>query len=457
MSDVPSFTSFNPHSVPYQFRVIRDIRRRFDYSVGSHEVLLSGSVGSAKSVLMAHVAVSHCIENEEARFLLGRMTMPDLKETIFQTVIDHLEEDFEQGVDYEVNQTKAKIVFSNGSEIISRSWADKKFKKFRSLKLSGVAIEELTENGEDYRHFYPEVMMRLGRLPHVKENILITATNPDAPSHWAYKHFITSEVKTRHVYYSVTEDNPFLPSQYIAQLKRDLDPKMARRMLHGEWLEITSEILYHSYDRSYNFRKQAYEIDPRYPIRIAHDFNIGYGKPMSAVAFQYLAHLDQFHFFQEFVVEGANTEEIMEEIGGRGLLDHPCSYIVHGDASGGNNDTRSKTTDYQIIRKYLSNYRSETRGAISFEIQVPKSNPPIRTRHNTVNGYFKNSLGAHRSFVYATCPVLDEGCRLTKLKLGGSYIEDDTPAYQHITTAAGYGIMSTLTNVNRKAQGTVQL
>jgi hypothetical protein len=30
--------------------------------------------------------------------------------------------------------------------------------------------------------------------------------------------------------------------------------------------------------------------------------------------------------------------------------------------------------------------------------------------------------------------------RLTKLKKGASFIEDDTPAYQHVTTSIGYAI-----------------
>ena len=38
------------------------------------------------------------------------------------------------------------------------------------------------------------------------------------------------------------------------------------------------------------------------------------------------------------------------------------------------------------------------------------------------------------------CEKLDEGLTKTKLKLGGNYIEDDSKDYQHITTAAGYGI-----------------
>ncbi len=450
MSDVPSLTQFDPTVIPYQYRVINDVRQGYDYSQGTHEVMLSGSVGSAKSVLMAHIIVTHCLMNAGARFLLGRLTMPDLKETILQTILDHIEEDLVEGVDYKLNQTSGKITFlKNGSEIISRSWADKKFKKFRSLKLSGACIEELTENDENYKGFYTELLTRLGRLPHVDENLVICATNPDAPSHWAYKHFIATKIPTRHVYYSVTEDNPFLKRSYIEQLKRDLDPKQARRLLYGEWIEITTEIVYHSYDHAHNFVDSDFEFNCRYPISLSFDFNIGVGKPMSAVASQYLG--DVFHFAEDFVVEGADTEDLLEEIAARGLFEQPAKFLIHGDASGKNRDTRSKKTDYKIIVDFISKYRRKDGTRVEFELHVPLANPPIRTRHNAMNGYMHNSEGLRRLFTYRKANTADEGFRLTKLKAGGQYIEDDSPHYQHVTTAAGYAVVAQTLNARKQA------
>lgn len=449
ISDVPSLTQFDPRAVPYQHAVLKDIRENFDYSNGAHEVLLSGSVGSAKSLLMAHVAVTHCLENAGARFLLARRSMPDLKDTIYRTVLDHMEEDMVEGEDYETNSQKASITFANGSEIISRSWADKKFKRFRSLKISGAAIEELTENGDEDKQFYTELYARVGRLPHVKENILISATNPDAPSHWAYKHFISEPTSTRHVYYSVTTDNPFLPKWYVDSLLANLDEKMAQRLVYGKWIEIASEVVYYSYSRENNFRDREYDVDPRLPIHLCFDFNIGLGKPMSACAFQYDG--KNFHFFTQWIVEGASTEDLMEEIGESGVLEHPARFIVNGDASGKNRDTRSKRSDYDIIQKYLANHRTKDGRPLVFEQSVPPANPPVRKRHNTMNGLMRNSLGASHLFVYAGAKTVDEGFRLTKLLKGASYAEDDSKPYQHVTTAAGYGVMSTLTAEQRKS------
>lgn len=189
MSSTPSLTEFDPRPIPFQSRVIYDMRKRFDYSIGTHEILLSGAVGSAKSLLAAHLGVTHCMMFSGARLCLARKAMPDLRDTIFRKILDHMEGDLVQGEDYYVNKVNASIRFRNGSEIISRSWRDKKYKKFRSLELSAAIVEELTENDDDDKQAIIELRMRLGRLPHVKENWIIYCTNPDSPHHWAHKYF----------------------------------------------------------------------------------------------------------------------------------------------------------------------------------------------------------------------------------------------------------------------------
>lgn len=451
-SSTPSLTEFNPHAVPYQFRVIRDIRTVYNYSLGAHEILLSGSVGSAKSILMAHLAVTHALSYERSRFCLARQSMPDLKETILSMVVEHIEGDLVEGKDYDHNETKGKITFSNGSEIVSRSWADKKFKRFRSVRLSAAAVEELTENGDDMKGFYPELYARLGRLPHVPESFVVSATNPDSPAHWAYKRFFIDKEPTRHVFLSRTEENSFLKPEYIEGLKKNLDEKMIRRLLYGEWIEITDEIVYYAYNHVSNFRDRDYEPDPAVPIMLNFDFNIGLGKPMSSCASQYLEEKDEFHFFRDFVIEGADTEEMMDEIEESEILEIPTIFHVHGDRGGKNKGTRSKRSDYDIIRERLAAYRRKDGSKIQFEIQVPASNPPLRTRHNRVNAYARNSLGRNRLFVYRKAAVLDEGFRLTSLKKGSEYVEDDSKPFQHVTTAAGYGIMWKTEIGNRKSK-----
>lgn len=360
--------------------------------------------------------------------------------------LDHLGTD----LSYSLNRSRGSISFSNGSTMVTHSWADGHTAKIRSDAFSAALIEELTEN-ED-QDFYNEVKMRVGRLKHVKEKWILSLTNPDSPEHWAYKYFIISKNKNRHVYYSRTSDNPFLPESYIKQLEETLDPKMVRRMIHGEWLEIGSEVIYYGYSRDHNFIHTNYLINERIPIRLSFDFNIGVGKPMSSVAIQ---HDGTFHAFGEVIVEGARTENIMEEWAETGILDFNTEYIINGDSTGRRRDTRSIHSDWDIIKNFLDRYRTKDGKTIRYKMDVPMSNPKIRDRHNIVNGQLHSSTGVRRVKLYSGwvnkdgqtqkgAAITDEGLRLTKLRPGSNYQEDDTKYYQHCTTALGYSICSTL-------------
>ena len=100
--------------------------------------------------------------------------------------------------------------------------------------------------------------------------------------------------------------------------------------------------------------------------------------------------------------------------------------IVYGDASGRSRDTRSKTTDYFIM---------EQAGFV--RQKVPKANPPIRERHNTVNSLLMNMAGDIRILVHPRCKTLIKGLETVKLIQGAVMLEEQ-PYEQHVTTALGY-------------------
>lgn len=442
----PTFCAFNPRVIPYQSEVI-DFLDRWDYATGTPEVLLSGSFGSAKSILMAHLAVRHCLENNGAVVAICRKALPDIKDTIFKEIIEHLSSDFVENKHYIVNTSTGKIVFWNGSEIISKSWADKKYKKLRSLKLSMVVIEELTENNEEDKEAFDNLKARLRRISHIKQNILICATNPDSPSHWVYKYFIDSKSNTRKVFYSSTEDNPFLEKVYIEQLKNDLDPKMARRLIYGEWVDIDQDRIYYAYDEKKNFiHDRDYQIDVRFPVIISFDFNIAMNKPMSSCAMQFDG--ESFHVFDEVVISGARTQTACEAWIDK-ELPKACRILIRGDATGEARDTRSLLSDYDIIKRSFSN------AGYQVEMQVPRINPPIKRRHNTVNAYCENESGKNRLFVYRNAKVSNDGMKMTSLKKDG-YIEDDSKPFQHITTAIGYAIVYETNGLSLNKTGSVE-
>lgn len=431
--ELPSFTEYDPYELPWTSVAIEEVFLNYDYSLGIHEVLCSGTIGAGKSLFGTHVALRCAIEDSNARWLLGRVSLPDAKATIAETMHDHIEGDFVEGRDYEFNKVKQRWLFRNGAEIFVKSWHNKRFKSFRSLKLSGAIIEEATENDGEYWEIYDTIYSRIGRS-NGKRNLLLSLTNPDSPAHPLYKKMIIGAESDplKHVYYSDARENPFLETWYIDNLIKNLSPIEIARLIEGKWVEDPKGGIYYNYLRERNFRNETYIYNLDYPIDLMHDFNIGVGKPMSMAIGQKIK--DVFHVAQTIVVEGADTNDILRELKESGILDRQTMFRVFGDASGKNKDTRSKTNDYDIIETFLK------RNRISYEMEVPRSNPPIRRRHNRVNAKCCNFESKTQLYIYKDAEIADEGFRLTKLKRGGNYLEDDTLYEQHVTTAIGYWI-----------------
>jgi len=428
----PGFTDFDPRVIPWQYECTKFVHF-FDYSKGVLEKFSSGSIGSAKTIQDVHLIVKHCLENSGARYLMTRRVLKDLKRTSWGVLLKHLS-DIPQLI-RSYNKSDMVITFVNGSEIIGDSYEKGDYEKFRSLELSGADFEE---GNECSKEAYEAIKMRVGRLSKVKQNIITIRCNPDEPDHWLYKYFIEDQDHPcKKVFYSLTAQNPFLPKWYVENLRRDLDPLMAKRMLEGRWLSIRGESIYYAYDPEKQYAKNIeYKINPKYPIDFMHDFNIGKGKPMSMAMAQYIN--GTFHIFNEFVIDGFNTAKIMDEIIDSGILENRNKIRVFGDCNGWNKDTRGDETDYDIIQRKIERYKRKDGSYPKVSMEVPRSNPGIRARQNMVNSNCCNDLGQRRLIVYNGAPTVDEGLRLTKLRNGSTYQEDDSDRFQHVISAVGY-------------------
>jgi len=445
----PNLSGFIPFG--YQCDVLRLINSH-NYALFTPEILLSGSVGSAKSILLAHIAIVHCIQFPGAYCAIGRRSLADLKKTLFREILEHLEESLIEGEHYKSLSQTAEIRFSNGSVIQAVTWGDGRWAKFRSLKLSMLIIEEFTENDEDFEPGFKILKARLRRIPTVTQNLLICATNPDEPDTFCYKYFIegSENFPSRFVFYSVTTDNKYLDPVYIDQLLQDYSPLEAERYLRGRWISIAGLGIYHAYAEERNLRKTLFKPDPRLPLHICFDFNTADGKPQSACVFQF--HKDgTFHFFAESVIDEAKwCIDNLDDLDAKGVFDWKDGegntykwpkFIVHGDASGHARSSNSLRSNYDLIEEWFAQ-----RG-LNLRLEVPRNNPALVKRWTTVNALCQNAKLETKLFVYEGCPVLNTGMKLARKK-PGTAIEDDTKRYQHITTALGYGVCFVKDNAN---------
>lgn len=456
-----NLNTFNPKSIKWQHNFLNHLYNIADYSLGVHEYLLSGSVGSAKSEAAAHAAVLHCLKYSDARFLLGRQAMPRLKQTVTKKILDHLKgSQLKEGKHYFYNKTSGVISFFNGAEMVPISWHDKDFEKFRSYEFSAGWIEEATENDSEMsKGFHIEMIARIGRInstnSNVKENFVIYTTNPDDPDHYFYDYFFTggkrvgdylSNNPLRHVFFSLTEQNIFLPKWYLSSLRDRYDSKMILRLLEGQWIYINTDVIYYEYEPDNHFTLVNTKVNFTLPLILSFDFNISKNKPMSSVLMQHDG--NKFIVIDEVAIEGARTQDAIEEWAGRGYFEQKFNppIIIHGDATGRRGDSRGRNSDYEILDKYLSNYTRKDGEKLNFEIDVPSINPPIRERHNKVNGQLKSSTGKIRVKIDQRCKTLHKGLLGGKLKEGSNYVEDQTSQGMDMAVAFGYGVCSVLEN-----------
>lgn len=286
--------------------------------------------------------------------------------------------------------------------------------------------------------------MVLGRLRDERggfnRQMLITSTLDD-PSHWLYNVFVEGYKPELHdVIYARTSQNPHLPADYEDQLRHSYSALLVRRMLEAEWISLAGGRIYHAFKRDQNVSEEA-EFDSALPICWTHDFNIGQGKPMSSALCQikrgpFGPCLDQF---DELILESTDTNDAIAEFRER----YPgLGARIYGDASGRAKDTRSKTTDYELLR-----------AAGFVDQRVPKANPPIRDRHNAVNALLCNAAGQVRFRVHPRCRTTIKGWEVVKLRSGAAYLEEEVYE-QHVTTAVGYLVSVEFPIVQRQAEST---
>jgi hypothetical protein len=419
----------------------------YDPKLGVHVIIFSGGVGSAKSHAAAHLTWRYALQygNQDYKICLGRQTRNKVKTTVFDAFVKHAPTNFERDEDYIPNLSDLSIKLPhNGCVVETMFWHNKDWDKFKSRDWIFFHLEEGSENKSPM--CYNMILQRLNRYKTNFPKILLITTNPDEPDHWINELISKSGYidgksqpngnKRIHTYYSYTRDNLHnLGDGYLEQLMEQYNERQRLRYLEGKWISIYGEGVYCDYSEA-NYKDFDYKPVQALPVHLSFDFNVADGKPMSAVAQQFVN--GNFHYFKEFVRQSSDTANFIKYIYDQGFFKPGFVYEINGDPAGKNRASSSKGfSDYDIIKEFL------TSKGIPHEVKVIKGTYDVKQRHNAVNAYCKNALGQHRLFVY-NCPILDKGFKSVKLKPNGK--EDDTNSAQHITTAAGYSLLETLRN-----------
>jgi hypothetical protein len=207
-----------------------------------------------------------------------------------------------------------------------------------------------------------------------------------------------------------------VPSAEIESAKADLDERTFQQEYEAKFVNY-SGIIYYGFQREESVARHTDDIGV---IHVGMDFNID---PMSAVLMS--RHGDTLHVFDEIVLFGSNTDEMVDEI--RQRYGRQSRVIIYPDpASRQRKTSAGGRTDLSILQN------------AGFEVRAKTSHSQIRDRINAVNARLLSSDGKRRLYVDPKCKKVIESLERHTYKEGTSQPEKD--GFDHMNDALGYAV-----------------
>jgi phage terminase large subunit len=226
---------------------------------------------------------------------------------------------------------------------------------------------------------------------------------------FAYNFFKTDNIN-RLLIKGLTENNHFLPKDYIDTLKDSYNEQQLLAYLKGEFVNLTSGNVYKEFNRDLHFNSK--KINTFDTLHIGIDFNIN---NTSAVIF--IIENNLYYAVDEItsVFDTYNLCEVLKK-------KYPTNKIVvYPDASGNNRKTNSNKTDFSVLKEY------------KFLVNSKNANPSVNDRINVANKLFRQK----KIFIDKyKCATLVQALEQQTFDKNGS--PDKSSGHDHILDAFGY-------------------
>ena len=368
--------------------------------------------GKTDYAAIEHVIKRQVAQNGDVLHLIAANTYSQLIDSTLRTVFEKLDWIGIAHMPKELPRTARpfSLFIHNGEkwvEFLCRSMDN--FNTVAGVTLGSAWLDEVwgTE-----KWTYDLTLSRLSDKRSKLRQLVLTSTT-DEPSHWMYTEIVQklefnkmgeSGVRPSdimEIVYGNTYDNETnLAPGYIDSLETNVDPKLFQRYVRSAWVSLTQGKMFYEFDRPTHVRSCA--INKTLPLLVSSDFNVD---PMCWSVWQ--RHKDELWCVDQLkMTGGADTETACNEVMNR--FSWCTRFEWFGDATGRSGSTKSKYSDYEIIRKKFAG-----RGK-SLNLNVPTANPSIRDSANAVNTMLKNTKGQTRLyFDKERCPdvILSvEGC-----------------------------------------------
>jgi phage terminase large subunit len=390
-----------------QKEALRYLERNDDVT----EVFYGGAAGGGKSFLLCHWQILRRLFHPGTRGCIGRAVIKNLKDTTLNTFKDVWTESYAdnpEGVTITIHETRNIIFFSNGSEIILKDLffypSDPNFDSLGSLEITDCAIDEVPEITERaFNIIQSRIRYKLkevGGLPK-----LLCCGNPS--NNWVKHRFVMDKMnqpiklKPYQAFVSaLVQDNPDAEFReaYTRQLQK-MSHFEQMRLLYGDWsaTDESGQEFYWAFNK-YSHTDESWQWQSNNPLHVSFDQNVN---PYITAIVSQIVPVEGggwlVNIFDEFCLAHPknSTGTLSDEILSKYPLDSGVFY--YGDASGSKTDTRSKYSDYDIVRQRWSRYLS------NYSDRVEKSNAPILKRRDFLNAIFSGDIPTISIRIHSRC------------------------------------------------------
>lgn len=306
------------------------------------------------------------------------------------------------------NETMLSINLKNGSTISLKG--AEKHDNLRGRSLDFVVLDEFAD-------MRPEAWFEVIRpsLSDRQGGALFIGT-PKGRNHFydLYGKGVDRDDGWRSYQYTTIEGGNVAQGE-IEAAKADLDERTFQQEYCAAFVSYQG-VIYYSFKREESVKRHDGD---RSVIHVGMDFNLD---PMSAVLMTRRG--DTLHVFDEIVMFGSNTDEMVAEL--RERYGNGTIVIYPDPASRQRKTSAGGRTDLSILQN------------AGFEVRVRNSHAAVRDRINAVNSRLLSNDGIRRLYVDPKCKKVIESLERHTYKEGTSQPEKD--GFDHMNDALGYAV-----------------
>lgn len=307
------------------------------------------------------------------------------------------------------NETSLSITLKNGSTIALKG--AEKPDNLRGRSLDFVVLDEFADMRKEawYEVIRPSLSDRRG-------SAALFIGTPKGRNHFydLYGKGVDGDEGWKSYQYTTIEGGNVPPDE-IKSAKADLDDRTFEQEYEARFVSY-SGVIYYAFKREESVIRHDGD---RSVIHVGMDFNLD---PMSAVLMTRKG--DTLHVFDEIVMFGSNTDEMVSEI--RTRYGNGTIVIYPDPASRQRKTSAGGRTDLSILQN------------AGFEVRVRSSHAAVRDRINSVNSRLLSKDGHRRLFVDPKCKKVIESLERHTYKEGTSQPEKD--GFDHMNDALGYAV-----------------